>query len=489
MAAAPNTLSVEENAQRSGPNQPTSVQLGHVQSDKAQAGNGAHANALGLQLLMQIERDARRAKTVTELQFLMANETRRSIGARQIFVFHIVNGQPETVTVSSLSAVERHTPVISWIEGRAKALLARAEGLVPLHGNLTASPAAQTGAKDIVQDPARIFPFAESLIARINTPDGRPLGAIMAVRETVFGDAEAMVLQRLCETCGHAWAALGGAKPSLIVRLKRPLPWLVLAGALCLAGLLPVPLTALAPAEVVALEPAIIAAPIDGAIEQILVEPNQMVTAGDVLFRYADAQAKGTLDVATREVAVAEAKLRQASQLAFVDPAAKRELAVARSELKLKRAEQVYASDLFERTIMRAPRSGVAVFADKRELVGRPVSIGQRVMELADPTRTQFRVHVPVDDAVVLKDGAHVRIFMDADPLNPLVAHITRAAPMVRQSESGSLVFRAEAALDPSGIMPPLGHRGTAQISGEKVALAFYLFRRPIAVLRQRTGL
>ena len=39
-----------------------------------------------LQLLLKVERDARQAKTLDELWFLTANETRRALQARQIFV-------------------------------------------------------------------------------------------------------------------------------------------------------------------------------------------------------------------------------------------------------------------------------------------------------------------------------------------------------------------------------------------------------------------
>jgi multidrug resistance efflux pump len=459
---------------------PTAQTITDIQPSVKVAGMQDAATS-GLQILMQIERDARRAQTVAELAFLMANETRRAIGARQIFVLKIQDTQPEVSAVSSISTVERQSPVIIWIEQKAK------KALQNLHGNKPMSQNLKSG--ESRDETAKVFPFPESLIAPIASPHGQQLGMIMAVRETEFNENEAMVLQRLCETFGHAWSALGGVKPSILSRLKRPAVGGVAALLLVAAGFIPVPMTALAPAEVMALEPVIVAAPIDGSIDQVLVDPNQSVKAGDTLFRYSDTQAKGAFDVAEREVSVAEAKLRQTSQMAFVDASAKRELAVARTELRLKKAELSYASDILDRTTVRAPRSGVAVFADKRELIGRPVSLGQRVMELADPSKTQFRFQVPADDALVLKEGAHARIFMDADPLNPLAAVITRAAPMVRASDSGGLVFRAEAKLVEGSIMPPLGHRGTAQISGEKVSLAFYIFRRPIASLRQKTGL
>ena len=298
-----------------------------------------------------------------------------------------------------------------------------------------------------------------------------------------------MLLQRLGETYGHAWDALSRPKRRWTASIRPARAVTLAALAVVALGFVPIPLTALAPAEIAPRNPAVVTAPIDGAIESIDVEPNQAVRAGDPLFRYQDTQLRGALDVAAREVAVAEARLRQVTQMAFIDPSAKRDMAVARSELKLKRTEHAFAAEMHERSTVRALRDGVAVFADKRELIGRPVSTGARVMEIADPSQTLFRLNVLADDALVLKEGARVRVFMDSDPLNPAMARLIRAAPMPRMSEAGVLVFRADAQLETAGTMPPLGHRGTAQIVGERVSLAFFLLRRPIAAIRQRFGL
>jgi HlyD family secretion protein/Biotin-lipoyl like len=443
------------------------------------------ANA-GLQFILQIERDARRAPTIPELRFLIANETRRVVGARQVFLLQPEGKKYHVTAISSLTGVDRQSPLVQWIEKRCTELVLNGQiQSFPMH-NLKAG---QNSGTQAIDDAAKVFPFPQALITRIVDRQDQEIAILVSVRETGFSESDCLLQKRLSETYAHAWAALGGLKKAFTSRLRSPIIWAAMIGVTGCIGLLPVPMSALAPAEVSPLEPIIIAAPIDGSIDQVLVEPNRMVKAGDTLFRYVDTQAKGALDVADREVAVAEAKLRQASQMAFVDPSAKRELAISRTELRLKKAEQAFAAEIFERTIVRAPKEGIAVFADKRELIGRPVNTGQRIMELADPARTLFKLQVPADDALVLGIGAKVRVFMDADPLNPIAAKVTRAAPMAKPGESGNLTFRTEAMLVGGAIMPPLGHRGTAQISGEQVTLAFYLFRRPIAALRQRTGL
>ena len=45
--------------------------------------------------------------------------------------------------------------------------------------------------------------------------------------------------------------------------------------------------------------------------------------------------------------------------------------------------------------------------------IGRPVITGQRIMDIADPARTLFRLQVPADDALVLNAANRIRVFMD----------------------------------------------------------------------------
>lgn len=52
-----------------------------------------------------------------------------------------------------------------------------------------------------------------------------------------------------------------------------------------------------------------------------------------------------------------------------------------------------------------------------------------------------------------------------------------------------TLVYSHRAEIDPSQNLPELGSRGTARISGEKVRLGYYLFRRPFSRIRQFLGM
>jgi multidrug resistance efflux pump len=436
-----------------------------------------------LQQLLKIERDARLAKTLDELWFVIANESRKALHARQIFVLEPTTGGCLMRAISSLSKVERDSPTVRWLERLALEMATMLAGKA-----LTGAPiAALKAGRD---EQAALFPFPHALLGAVRSRQGERLALLLAVREMPFGEAEQAAAERLTESFGHAAEALGGAthRAGKLTR-RRWLAAAASAAALALA-LVQVPMTALAPAEVAAHEPFVVTAPIDGTIGQIAIDAGQPVKAGDVLARLIDTAQRNQLEIAEQEVAVAEAKWRQVSLAAFNDANARRELTVVTSERLLKQAERDYARDLLARTVIRAERDGIAIFADKRELTGRPIQTGQRLMEVADPLKMRIRAQAPLDDAMALQPGARLKFFPDADPLNPVEATIIEAGHQARPTDSGSLAFRVEAGISSAAAdRLRIGHRGTAQIFGENVSLGFYLFRRPLSALRQKFGL
>lgn len=275
----------------------------------------------------------------------------------------------------------------------------------------------------------------------------------------------------------------------------RRLSWVsrrVVAGSVA-AGLLllfvPVPMSALAPVEVAPREALIVTSGVEGVIRSVEVEPNAPIKSGQLLVSLSDTVLRNRAEIAEREVLVADTKLKKASQLAFVDARGRHDMAIARSELELKLAERDYARELLGRAEIRAERDGVAFFADKRDLVGRPVGVGEKLMEVADPARSEFRIDLPVADAIVLRDGARIKIFLDADPLNAIEARLERASYKSAMREGQQLAFRLVASVTEAGANVRLGARGTAQVFSDRVPLGFYLLRRPISALRQWIGL
>jgi multidrug resistance efflux pump len=257
-----------------------------------------------------------------------------------------------------------------------------------------------------------------------------------------------------------------------------------------LALFIPIPMSTLAPVEVVAREPIVVAAPIEGVIESIKIEPNTRVKAGDVLLSFQNTTLKNKFDIADRATQVAKAKELKATQSAFSDPAGRHEVAIAMAELKLSEAERDYAKDMLAKTVLIAPKDGLAIFSSRKDWEGKPVIQGERIIEIADPNRIEFGIDLSVKDAIVLNDGAEVKIFLDSDPLHAVKATLTRASYHAQPSAASGLSFMLFAKLNEnSENLPRIGYRGTAQVYGKSTFLGFYLFRRPIAALRQMIGI
>jgi multidrug resistance efflux pump len=435
----------------------------------------------GLDLLLKVEAEARHVETQNELAFLIANETIRITRSRQIFV---LAGGPKTFAVkavSSVGSVDRNSPRVRWIEAIITSLRTEVGLQSPRDFVLPAfcPPADEEHSN---------FPFKFCAWIPFSLRDGHVFGGMLLARETPWTEPDLLIARRLGDTYAHAWAALTGER-----RLKRRVrakPLLIAAAIGIIAiGFYPVPMTVLAPVEVAPISPRIIAAPIDGVIESIAVNPDQAVREGEPLLQMSNVMLRNELAVAEQDVRVAEAKLMQVSQGAVADPKLRAELAVTRSELSVATAKRDYASDMLKRTDVRSPSDGIAIYTDRRDWIGRPVTTGERIMEVADPERMQLRIDVPVADAIAVVEGASVRAFLDSNPLQPARAQVVSASFEARMVEGDVLAYRIYAAVDerPDGMR--LGIRGTAQITGEHVALAYYLFRKPISVIRQRFGL
>lgn len=159
------------------------------------------------------------------------------------------------------------------------------------------------------------------------------------------------------------------ARPALVLgRLAQPRPLAARRGgrggrrpglwaacALLAAGAIPVRLSVLAPGELVAAQPAVLRAPLDGVVAQIHVQPNQIVKQGQPLFSLDEAQIASRLQVAQQALSTAEAEYRQFAQMALGDPRSKAQLAALAGKIGERRAEQAFLAEQLGRASVTAP--------------------------------------------------------------------------------------------------------------------------------------
>jgi hypothetical protein len=233
--------------------------------------------------------------------------------------------------------------------------------------------------------------------------------------------------------------------------------------------------------------PSLVAAPIDGVIRDILVLPGSHVDAGTPLIAMVDTKLRNDVEVATRAKAVAESKYFKILQSSVDTQKDVEDLAVAKAEYLMAQAELASAQDQLSRTIVRAQKTGVGVYSSPSDWQGRPVGAGERIMEIDDPESLEARIDLPISDAVNVKPGDAARVFLDGAPLKSIPATIERVPYRASATPERQMAFRIFARLNAFENLQ-IGLRGTARLDGERVALGFYLFRRPISSLRQKLG-
>jgi hypothetical protein len=192
--------------------------------------------------------------------------------------------------------------------------------------------------------------------------------------------------------------------------------------------------------------------------------------------------------VASKAFEVAAEEYRQAAQLALLDDKGKAEVMPRLGRMEEKATELSYSRQLFQRLGVRAPRPGIAVFAEQSDWVGRYVAIGERVILIADPAQVEMLINLPVADAIELTLGTPVTLYLSADPQHPLHGSLRYASFKPEITPAGFVAYRLKADFAAGVQYPRIGLTGTARIYGKKVLLGYYLFRRPLAVLRQALG-
>ncbi|MBP2301856.1 efflux RND transporter periplasmic adaptor subunit [Azospirillum picis] len=438
---------------------------------------------LALTGLLQLERRARAAPTAAELGFLIVNETLGLVRYRQAVLWRgRAGGQGTVAALSGVSVVDRQVPYVMWLR----------RVLDWIHVQHGPAKPVQLVAADLPPDLARAWgewlPTRALWLPLPGRRDRDPCALLLA-RDEDWTPGELHLLGYAADAYGHAWHALTGRRRrSTWLRWRHGLLAALLAGAAVVLAL-PVPQSALAPAEVVPREPTILRAPIDGVVDRFEVKPNEPVREGQLLLVLDRTKLQNRLEVARKALEVAQTEYRQAGQQALFDARAKANLAVLKGRMDQQAAEVAYVEELLDRIEIRAPRAGIAIFNDVADWIGKPVTIGERILTVADPQEAELEIRLPVADAIALEPDAEVRLFLNIDPQNVIAARLSYSGYQAEATPDGVVAYRLKATLDPAVAPPRIGLKGIAKLYGERSPLILSILRRPLAAARQRLGL
>lgn len=328
------------------------------------------------------------------------------------------------------------------------------------------------------------------LLCPVFLRDGVPAGHLLLGRTQEWTPEDLTLAGRLCKVTGAMLRTL--RRPGLSARLRgffRIGPAWIAGLVLLVLSAMPVPSAVLGLGEVVSLDPTVVRSPVDGIVGHMAVEPFQSVALGDTLVVFEQLRIDNQIQVARENLSSAEEALRQARQGAlFMTDSTLRlpELEVRREEAK---AELAYLTELKGRMNVVASRPGVALVEDYPSWAGKSVSMGERLLTIADPARMEVKIWVPAGDAALLKVGDTAHLYLNLTPGTPIKATVRSIGYQPGESPKGVLAYEVLATIDQGVPEMRIGYFGTGRIFGEKMPLGFYLLRRPLAIARMWLGI
>ncbi len=318
------------------------------------------------------------------------------------------------------------------------------------------------------------------------------IGGLLIGRRMPWQKKDEQLLTWLTKTYAFCWHYLNNKrrvkkKSPLLSRYQRCIFASIIIAVVAIM-FFPITQTVLTPAHIVAKNPAIIPAPMEGIIDEMYVKPNQSVSKGQPLFTMDTTELENANFKEEKILQIIHSKYLKAVQKGFKNRESRNEINVLKAQMNKHQVEIDYNKSRLMRASQVAPIDGVAIFGDTQELIGKPLQTGEKVMLLANPNRTGLEIWLPVTEAINIKVGAPIKLYSNKAPLNPIKGKIIQINYQALLSNQNILAYRLLATLDKHESDLPIGTQGTAKLYGKKISLFFYLFDRPLIILRQRTG-
>lgn len=439
-----------------------------------------NASVQGLLGLLQLGQRVRAATSVQELGFVAVNETRAVLSYRQAALW-LDGDASQVAAISGVPQVDVEAPFVQWL---VRLFRKTAPVSVPRVIDVAALPA-------LLGEEWGSWLPAHALLLPLPHPGEGPRGVLLLAREQPWSDEELAIAGELGALLGHGLFALRPRERlwrQLLTRLRTRRWWWRLGLGLLVVCVIPVRLSALAPAEVTPVDPFVVRAPLDGVINSLQVAPNQPVQAGAPLFDLDATTLRSRYASAQKAYETAQEEYRQSAQQAVTDDKSKLQMAERLGDLRQKQVDMSYTADQLARVQVKAERAGVAVFADVNDWTGKAVVVGEKVLVLADPGKVELTGYLPVGDQIALKSGADVTFYPRASPFTAWHAKVDSVAYKAVPTDENVLAYRVKAHFDSSETLPRLGLMGTARLYAGRVPLIYYVLRRPLATLRQWLG-
>lgn len=455
---------------------------------------------------LQLEREFRQAENVQGLGFAAVNLTRNVLGYSTAI---LLQSRWRASSGSSAAGKQGELPGSSLADLKVHSVSGSSS--FDLDAPLLTAVQCALGNVDEQRSPAeRKIPYQEEILFGADHESlhamvcelymgGTLLGCLVLVRDQSWQEHETGMAAQVQHALAHSmvvhYQRQCNERPGMLdwisdrIRQTR-FRWVALA--LLLLALLPVRQSVIAEGQVVPAAPSVIASGLNGVIHDVFVKPNQPVNKGDLLIRLDATELVHRKSRVQQELALAMERLRKAEQQSFAARSEPREgtavFAELRAETELKHIELDYIEGLIERLEIRAPVAGVVLFSSPKDWLGRAVSTGEKIMEVAEEHDREFEIWLDASDAIALADGNQIKFFPDAFPLSSMDGAVHSVGYFANQTPDQTMAYRITASVEQDNEKIRMGMKGTARLYGDRILLGYYVMRKPLSTLRQFVG-
>ena len=436
--------------------------------------------------LLDLQNRVQKATRLNDFSFIVTNETQKIVAYRQA-VFWTYN--TEKVSLHGLSGnavLDKNSPYASFVKQAITETLKNAPKYAVTIIDLDKedlSSSIETESETGIASHITLCVFA--------TEEEGILGGLWLERDKPLKDAEKEILGNLSESYAYTLRAIDLSSRKdrhFLTFFKAKKSRAFISAALLIAFFFPTQLSITAPVEITARNPKVVSIPYDGILNDVLVNPGEAVTEGDIVATMDQTNLKAETDQAEQELQTAQVSLSRAGLESLSNAEKKADLQLLRAEIAQKRIALEYAQERLAKTNIAAPTDGIAIFADANAFEKKPMRTGEKLMIIAQPEETEALITVPVDAMLPISKDSPASFYLNTQPLKTHEADIVSIGYQASADPDGQLTYKIRAKIDDTEAMR-IGHKGTAKIKSHWSILGYAVLRRPLIAIRNIIGL
>lgn len=424
------------------------------------------------------EERLRKSSDIQTLQLVIVNLLQQVVPYFQAVIFEKKITGYSTTSISNISEINSHSPTIQWLNNKLYKILDESD-------------------KPIIFD---LNTFGLEIDSYYTTSN---YGLYIPVKSLIIGhyglilwfktpvEPELLNVSSLINsTIVHSWEKLALQNKSNDKISKHLNKRNVLITSIVVLFLLfgiRINQSTIATAEISPQNPILISSSINGLIKSINVTPNEAVKAEQILFQLDDINIRSQLNEAEEALRVADQKYLKAYKHAYSEEDSRKEMNLLENARDQAYVTYQYRKKLLERIDVTSPISGVVLFSNSVDWLGKPVKIGEKVMLVADTTKKEINFKIQMDNMIEVDKKIPIKFYSNENPMSAVTAQISYINPIAEPQPDGLITYSGIARID-GALDVHLGEQGTVKIFGSKVSLIYYIFRRPFRYFRQQIG-